>query len=234
MSAEGERMAVDMFHQNEIARAIRLLCQGATALTADAQAGCEVRVGSNELFAVGQQVRVRDSAGSEERTVAGKAGLTTVQLSEPIEGEYLVSRGARLEAPDTALGEVQWVGQGSPELMPRSPAEQFPCVLVMPGRMRQPLNAGSNRVFQQDYEFAVYYVTRYEEDRQANIEVLDRAAALFNLLMADTYLGGTCWHSQVMEVDPEPAIQRRLRDQEKPLRVVELTVLARRAALYDQ
>jgi len=225
-------MAVDMFHQNEIARAIRLLCQGAAVLTADTEPGYEVSVGSNELFAIGQQVRLRDSAGSEEQTVAAKVGLTTVRFTEELEGEYLVGRGARLEVLDGALGEVQWVGQGSPELMPRSPADRFPCVLVMPGVMRQPLNAGSNRVFQQDYEFAVYYVTRYEEDQQANIEVLDRAAALFNLLMADTYLGGTCWHSQVTEVDPEPAIQRRLRDQENPLRVVELTVLARRAALY--
>ncbi len=227
-------MAVDMFHQNDIARAIRLLCQGAAALTADTVPGYEVTVGSNELFATGQQVRLRDSAGSEEKTVGAKIGLTTVGFTEELEGEYLTSRGARLEVMDGVLSEVQWVGQGSPELMPRSPAERFPCVLVMPGTMRQPLNAGSNRVFQQDYEFAVYYVTRYEEDQRANIEVLDRAAALFNLLMADTYLGGTCWHSQVTEVEPEPAVQRRLREQEKPLRVVELTVLARRAALHDR
>ncbi len=83
------------------------------------------------------------------------------------------------------LDDVRWVGQGSPELMPRSPAERFPCVLVTPGPMRQPLSAGSNRAFQQDYTFSVYYVEAYEEDQRANIEVLEAAAALFNLLIAD-------------------------------------------------
>lgn len=225
-------MAVDMFHQNEIARAIRLLCQGAVALSADSQGGYEVSVGSNELFAAGESVVLRDSQGEEQRTVAATVGLTTVRFTEPIEGAYAVERGARVVSGAGGLPEIAWVGQGSPELMPRSPAERFPCVLVMPGAMRQPPNSGSNRVFQQDYSFRVYWVERYEEDQQANIGVLDRAAGLFNLLMADPYLGGTCWHSQVTEVDPEPAIQARLREQERPLRVVELTVLARRAEVW--
>lgn len=225
-------MAVDMFHQNEIARAIRLLCQGAVALSADSQAGYEVSVGSNELFAAGESVVLRDSQGEEQKTVAATVGLTTVRFTEPIGGEYAVERGARLVSGAAGMPEIAWVGQGSPELMPRSPAERFPCVLVMPGAMRQPPNSGSNRVFQQDYSFRVYWVERYEEDQQANIGVMDRAAGLFNLLMADPYLGGTCWHSQVTEVDPEPAIQGRLREQERPLRVVELTVLARRAEVW--
>lgn len=225
-------MAVDMFHQNEIARAIRLLCQGAVALSADSRPGYEVGVGSNELFAAGETVLLRDAAGEEQKTIAATVGLTTVRFAEPITGEYTVERGARLVSGVGGLPEIAWVGQGSPELMPRSPAERFPCVLVMPGIMRQPTNRGSNRVFQQDYNFRVYWVERYEEDQQANIGVLDRAAALFNLLMADPYLGGTCWHSQVIEVDPEPKIQERLREQERPLRVVELTVQARRAEVW--
>lgn len=225
-------MAVDMFHQNEIARAIRLLCQGAVSLSADSQPGYEVSVGSNELFTAGDSVVLSDSAGQEQKTVESTIGLTTVRFVEPITGQYTVERGARLARSANDLPEIAWVGQGSPELMPRSPAERFPCVLVMPGAMRQPLNRGSNRVFQQDYSFRVYWVERYEEDQQANIEVLDRAAALFNLLMADPYLGGTCWHSQVTEVNPEPGIQERLREQERPLRVVELTMLARRAEVW--
>ncbi|MEA3400641.1 MAG: hypothetical protein U9R79_05280 [Armatimonadota bacterium] len=225
-------MAADMFRQNEIARAIRMLCQGATALTADASGGDQVSVGSNEMFEVGQQVRLRDAAGEEEKTVSGLVGLTTVKFTEAISGEYLVSRGARLEWADNPLGTVQWVGQGSPELMPRSPVERFPCVLVLPGEMHQPLNEGTNRTFQQDYSFRVYYVMQHDEGQRANIEVLDRAATLFNVLMADPYLGGTCWHSQVTRVDPDPAVQERLREDERPLRVVELTVMARRAALW--
>jgi len=225
-------MAVSMFHCNEIARAIRLVCQGASALSADVSGGTEVYVGSNELFEAGQQVRLRDSAGEESATVEQTIGLTTVVLSGEIGGEYLISRGARLESAGGGLPELQWVGQGSPELMPRSPAERYPCVLVKPHRMLQPLNEGSNRTFQQDYRFKVYYVERYEEGQQANIEALERAGSIFNAIMDDPYLGGSCWHSQVIEVDPEPEVQARLREAERPLRVVEMTVLARRAAVY--
>lgn len=224
-------MAANMFHCNEIARAIRLVCQGACALNADVSGGTDVFVGSNELFEAGQTVRLRDSAGEELATVVQTIGLTTVVLSDEITGEYLVSRGARLERAGGDLPELQWVGQGSPELMPRSPAERYPCVLVKPHRMLQPLNEGSNRTFQQDYRFKVYYVERYEEGQQANIEVLERAGAIFNAIMDDPYLGGSCWHSQVVAVDPEPAVQERLREAERPLRVVEMTVLARRAAV---
>ncbi len=225
-------MTVKMFHQNEIARAIRLVCQSSAALTEDVSEGSEIRVGSNELFAPGQSVRLRDSAGEEELTVAQTVGLTTVIVSETIKGEYLVTRGARLQRIGGGLQGLAWVGQGSPDLLPRSPADRYPCVLVKPGIMRQPLGEGSNRTFQQDYEFAVYYVERHEEGQRANIDVLDVAADLFNLLMEDTYLGGTCWHSQVTEVDPEPREQVKLREREMPLRVVKLTVLARRAAVH--
>ena len=226
-------MAVDMFHYNEIARAIRLVCQGAVALTADVSEGTQVSVGSNELFEAGQTVTLRDSAGEESATVQQTIGLTTVVLDGEIGGEYLVSRGARLERAGDGLPDLQWVGQGSPELMPRSPASRYPCVLVKPDTMRQPLNEGSNRTFQQDYHLKVFYVERYEEGQQANIEALERAGGVFNAIMEDPYLGGSCWHSQVVEVEPEPAVQDRLREMERPLRVVEMTVLARRAAVFN-
>jgi len=224
-------MAVSMFHCNKIARAIRLVCQGASALTADLDGGNTVSVGSNELFGAGQQVQLRDSAGEETATVQETVGLTSVVLSGDVSGQYLTSRGARIERAGGTMPELQWVGQGSPELMPRSPADRYPCVLVKPDLMRQPLNEGTNRTFQQDYHFQVFYVERYEDGQQANIEALERAGAIFNVIMEDPYLGGSCWHSQVIEVDPDPAIQERLREAERPLRVVEMTVLARRAAV---
>ena len=223
---------IDMFHQNEIARAIRMVCQSSTALTADVSEGSELSVGSNTLFGPGQFVRLRDSAGEEELEVVQTVGLTTVVVGEEIEGEYLLERGARLQRVGGGLQGLAWVGQGSPELLPRSPADRYPCVLVKPGIMRQPPGEGSNRTFQQDYQFEVYYVERYEDGQRANIEVLDRAGELFNLLMEDTYLGGTCWYSQVIEVDPEPSVQAKLCSREMPLRVVKLTVLARRAAVH--
>lgn len=226
-------MVADMFHQNKIARAIRLLCQGATALSADVDGGDELTVGSNELFEVGQQVRLVDTAGSEELTVAGLVGLTTVRLTGAVSGEYLTSRGARLEVVDGSLPELRWVGQGSPELLPGIAPESFPCALVLPTTMEQPLNRGSNRTFQQDYRFEVYYVREHGEGEAANVEVVDEAGKLFNLLMSDPYLGGTCWHSQVVEVNARPDVQERMREREWPLRVVRMTMLARRVAVWQ-
>jgi hypothetical protein len=225
-------MAADMFHYNEIARSIRLVCQNASALSADASGTAEIQVGSNELFEVGDGVRIKDAEGAETATVAGTIGLTTVVLNEAVAGDYQVSRGAVLEKTSGETAGLKWVGQGSPELMPRSPMERFPCVLVKPSVMRQPPGEGSNRTVQQDYEFEVYYVERYEDGQRANIEALERAGAIFNAIMDDPYLGGSCWHSQVLEVDPEPAVQERMREQERPLRVVRMTVLARRAAVF--
>ena len=57
---------------------------------------------------------------------------------------------------------------------------------------------------------------------------LDDAAALFNLLMKDVYLGGTCWYSQVTGVDPNDPFGERLRGRGLPLTVVRLDVIARR------
>lgn len=226
-------MALAMFHHNEIARAIRLLCQSAVGLTADTTPGNEVQVGSNELFRPGDSVTLKDCAGEESHTVSDTVGLTTVVLSGEV-GDFRVSRGARLVRAGDGLPDLAWVGQGAPELLPQAPADRFPCVLVLPDVMEQPFNTGGNRVFQQEYGYRIYYVREYQDGHAANVEVLDDAAGLFNLLMSDTYLGGTCWHSQVTKVDPNPPIQERLREQERPLRVVELRVVARRAAVWNR
>ncbi|MCD6361607.1 MAG: hypothetical protein J7M38_12190, partial [Armatimonadetes bacterium] len=172
------------------------------------------------------------STGEEEHVVADKVGLTTVILSESA-GDYRVERGAQLSLTSRA-DALAWVGQGSPELLPQAPAEQFPCVLVVPDEMKQPFNTGGNRVFQQEYSYRLYYVREYVEGHAANIETLQGAGELFNLLMSDTYLGGTCWHSQVTAVNPEPAVQERLREMERPLRVVELQLVAKRAEVWKR
>lgn len=224
-------MTQDMFHQQEIAEALRLLCQGCVALTEDVEPGAtEVRVGSNELFAVGDEVVVTSGAGEEEGIVAESLGLTGIVLSRPVERRHALELGARLRLPTVGL---PWVGRGTPELMPRGPAERFPCAMILPGRMEQSGDPGSHRIFQQDYTFAVYYVEQWSDEQEQYRTALDRAADLFNLIMSDPYLGGTCWHSQVTALDPDPPIQQRLRDSGKPLRVVEITVLARRAEAWQ-
>ncbi len=226
-------MALDMLHHNTIARAIRLLCQSAVSLSIDTTPGeNQVQVGSNELFKVGDNVVLRDSAGSSEHVVDSQTGLAMITLTGTV-GDFQVNRGARLQLASPRLPDLAWVGQGSPELLPRAPTEQFPCVLVMPGEMRQPFNAGGNRVFQQEYTYHVFYVEEYSDGQSANLSVLGNAETLFNLLMQDTYLGGTCWHSQVTAVDPAPTIAERLREQERPLRVAELTLVAKRAAVWN-
>ncbi len=102
-----------MFHHNEIARAIRLLCQSAVSLKGDTSAGGDVSVGSNELFEVGDAVVLRDSASQEAHTIVGKTGLSIVQLSGDV-GAFQVDRGARLQLATPRLDEVAWVG-GNPQ-----------------------------------------------------------------------------------------------------------------------
>ena len=226
-------MALDMLHHSTIAKAVRLLCQSAVSLSADTTPGInQVHVGSNELFDIGDEVSLQDSAGTSEHVVNAKTGLAIVALSGTV-GDYQTSRGARLQLTNPRLPDLAWVGQGSPELLPQAPTQQFPCVLVMPGEMRQPFNAGGTRVFQQEYSYHVFYVEEYRDGQNANVSVLGNTETLFNLLMQDTYLGGTCWHSQVTAVDPAPTIAERLREQERPLRVTEITLVAKRAAVWN-
>ncbi len=64
------------------------------------------------------------------------------------------------------------------------------------------------------------------------MDAIEKAAGLFNLIMSDPYLGGTCYHSQVVEFEPGPKAEQKLRSKELPLRVVRIEVLARRAEVW--
>jgi len=210
----------DMLHYDEIARALRLVCQGAAALTEDTDGTDTVTVSSSCLFSVGDTVVLADASEQQEaHTVSEILGLTQVKLDSAVSGEYTVAAQARLQLAQSLRPEVKWITIGRPDALPA------------PTRL-QPPNAGSNRSYQQEYTFQVYYLDRYEEGVEADMDAIEKAAGLFNLIMSDPYLGGTCYHSQVVEFEPGPKAEQKLRSKELPLRVVRIEVLARRAEVW--
>ena len=222
-------MALDMFHANEVAKALRLLCQSAVALTADCNGSDTVTVGSNQLFGVGDSVAlVDDDSAAETRTVQGKTGLTTITLNSAVSGNFEVAENARIALATPRLADLKFVLQGPPEMLPEPRGDQFPFIIVRPGEMSQPPEDGTNKSFDQTYELSVYHVRKYEPGEQPSVAALDDAATLFNLLMEDTYLGGTAWYSQVTKVDPNDPFGERLRGRGLPLTVVRLDLIARR------
>lgn len=226
-------MAIDGLHYQEIARALRLVCQGAAALTADTGPTDTVTVSSNFLFSVGDEVVLSDASGAEEdHTVAQLIGLNSVKLEAAVSGEYTVAAQGRLQLAAALRPEVKWVAIGRPEAIPEPAQLEFPAVIIEPGIMKQPPDEGSNRSYQQEYTLQVYYVDRYQEGVEADMDTIEEAGGLFNLIMADPYLGGTCYHSQVVEFEPSPQAEEKLRSKELPLRVVRMKVLGRRAEVW--
>lgn len=217
-------------HYREIARALRLVCQSAAALSEDSDGTTTVHVGSNCQFSTGDAVRLVSSDGTvEEHVVAQPIGLTQVQLEEAVEGAFTVDAQARLELCEGVGPQVQWIALGSPTGLPEPTTLQLPAIMIEPGPLKQPNDEGSNRSYQQEYSFDVYYIDRRESGVEAEMNAIDEASGVFAAIMADPYLGGTCYHSQVMEFDPSPSAEQQLRDRSIPLRLVRLEVLARRA-----
>lgn len=222
-------MALDMLHANEIARAVRLLCQGGVALRQDCIGSDVVVVGSNMLFEVGDEVELLDDdTQPEAATIASKSGLTDIVLQQPVSGAFEVVRGAWIRLASPRVADLKFVAQGRPELVPEPRGETFPCIVVKPGVVRQLGQEGANKAFQQEYDIHVYYVRKHRPGEEASVRALDEAAALFNLLMEDTYLGGTCWYSQVTRVDPDDPTGTGFRERRIPLDVIRLDLTARR------
>lgn len=222
-------MGVDMFHHAKIMDAICGICSGWVRLGEDAGGSEVVRVGSNRLFRAGEAVEIiDDQTGPESHTVAEVVGLTEVVLEAAVEGSYLVSRQARLVRKSGAGPELAWVGRGRPDVGPHPVVTSFPCVVVEPARLEQPLQGGTNRAVAQEYFTHVHYVRRRVGGEEGDSELLEEVRGLFNLLMTDPYLGGTCWHSQVTQVQYAPQAEAALRERGAPVRAVLLEVLARR------
>jgi hypothetical protein len=222
-------MGTTAYHHREIVDALCLLCRGAVALTENVSDGTTVQVGSNRLFEIGAQVVVRDEAGaSEVRTVVGRSGLHEVELDAAAEGSYTVIRQAQLTLVDDRVPELKWVGAGRPTHALRPNGVNYPCVIVDPVRLDQPVKDGTNRSYLQEYVTAVYYVGRLQTEQEA-AKPPDDAGKLFDLLMCDPYLGGCCWYGQVVSVDCRPEEETALRSAGVPVGVIRYDVLARRS-----
>jgi len=222
-------MGTTAYHHREIVEALCLLCRGAVALAEDAVGSDVVRVGSNRLFDPGAQVVVRDDGGSfETRTVMGRSGLHEVTLDAALTGSYLVASGGQLALTGDGLPELRWVGVGRPVQSLRPNGANYPCVVVDPVRLNQPARDGTNRSYVQDYLTSVYYVGSLRAE-QGGAEPPDDAGRLFDLLMADPYLGGCCWYGQVVAVECRPEEEAELRRAGVQVNVIRYDVLARRS-----
>lgn len=226
-------MAVDMYHQNEIARALRMVAQGASALTVEVGEGDVVGVNSTRLFAPGALVRlVDDGAQAEEHVVAEVLGAGEVRLVGEVTGTFSPEGRARLQLREGVCGRLKWVAQGRPELLPEPKRGQLPAIVVEPVGMKQPDGAGSNRTYQQEYDFNVFYLRKTNEGEEANVELSSEVGEIFNLVMADPYLEETCWHAQVTEVEMRPREEEEMRRKQAGLQVVRMGVRAKRAEVW--
>jgi hypothetical protein len=221
-------MAVEL-HYNEIAQAVRRLLRDGRPLLADTDGSNVVRVASDDIT-VGTAVEISDGAGqTETHTVVEVTSAGEVRLDGGIAGSFEVALGGILRPVRSGEPDLKWIGQGPVELMPEPRLAHLPCAVVTGGAIEQPLNGGTNRSYSQEYHYVISYVRRLEADEAADARVMDEAAVIFRRLMSDTYLGGTCWYSQIVRVDPQPECERTLRARGLPVRVVQMELVARRA-----
>jgi len=226
-------MAVDMYHHNAIAAALRRVVRGVVPLVASVSGGQGVDVLCGRMFASGQRVKLLDDMGLSEAHVVAEVVADEVQLVDEIAHAFLTENGARLQLDEGVAAGLKWVAQGRPELAPTPRWGELPAVVVEPGSMAQPESAGTNRTYQQEYRFRVYYLRRAAEGEEASVALLDEVEELFNLIMSDPYLGRTCWHAQVTGVDTRPAEEEELRKKVPGLSVVRLDVLAERSEVWS-
>jgi hypothetical protein len=224
-----------MFHHGEILDAISLLCTGAVVLAADVAETDVLRVGSNRLFRAGDRVRVADGqTAAAESAVASTIGLDQVILASPVDGPYLVSRGASVQRVSGALPTLRWIGRGIPEAAVRPPVPRYPCAVVRPTALQQPRGEGTNRALTQDYLTSVYYLRAQSQGEDEEAAFLSELGLLFDVLMGDPYLGGTSWYSQVVEVDYATDEERQFKSAGSQLRVARLDVASRRSEMGSQ
>jgi len=130
------------------------------------------------------------------------------------------------------LSGLQWVVEGRPEVVPASEGRQFPGIVVELRQMEQPVKEGTNKSYRQQYHYRIYYLHPVEQGEENEAAVAEETGKLFNLLMQDTYLGGTCWYSQVVRVDNRPAEEEQLRRRGVNVRVTAIDLVATRAEMW--
>ena len=218
----------NFLHYNEIARAIRLLCQSSVLLSQDTTGTDQISVGSNRLFSVGDQVElIDDDTPAESYEVSELVGLTIIRLTTTIAGQFTVAKNAVIRLAEPVLDNLHWVGQGRPLVMPQPAELEVPAIVVEPTILDQPMGEGTNKSVRQDYHFRIYYLERPAAGSRRNEAFLERVSKLFSLLTCDIYLGGTCWYAQIIRLDPDPPVQQHLAEQGLNVDVAEIELLAR-------
>jgi len=218
----------NFLHYNEIARAIRLLCQSSVLLSEDTEGTNQISVGSNRLFSIGDQVElIDDDTPAEAYQISGLVGLTIIQLDSTVSGQFTVANNAMVRLAEPVLDNLHWVGQGQPLVMPQPPALELPAIVVEPAILDQPMGEGTNKSVRQDYHFRIYYLERPAAGSRRNEAFLERISELFSLLTRDIYLGGTCWYAQIIRLDPDPSVQQHLAKQGLSVDVAEIELIAR-------
>jgi len=167
----------NFLHYNEIARAIRLLCQSSVLLSEDTDGIDQISVGSNRLFSIGDQVElVDDDTTAESHEVSGLSGLTNIQLDSVVSGQFTVANNAVIRLAQPVLDDLHWVGQGRPLVMPQPAELEVPAIVVEPAILDQPMGEGTNRSARQDYHFRIYYLERPAAGSRRNEAFLDRVS----------------------------------------------------------
>jgi hypothetical protein len=221
-----------MFHHGQILDAICLLCAGAVSLSSDATQTDVLHVGSNRLFGAGDQIEVADSqTAGVTRAVSETVGLDQVVLDVPVDGPYLAERGASVRRVSAALPALAWIGKGLPGTAVQPPVPRYPCAVARPTAMTQPRGEGTNRALTQDYITALYYLRAQSQGEDEESAFMSEVALLFDVLMSDPYLGGSCWYSQVVGVDYSTEEERQSRGAGSQLRVARFDIIARRSEL---
>ena len=218
----------NFLHYNEIARAIRLLCQSSVLLSEDTDGTDQISVGSNRLFTVGDQVElIDDEMPAENYEISGLVGLTKIQLNSAVSGQFTVAKNAVVRLAEPVLDDLHWVGQGRPLVMPQPAELEMPAIIVEPAILDQPMGEGTNKSVRQDYHFRIYYLERPAAGSRRNEAFLERVSKLFSLLSRDIYLGGTCWYAQIIRLDPDASVQQHLAQHGLNVDVAEIELIAR-------
>lgn len=224
-----------MFQFSAVAEAVADLCRGAARLRNDTDGTDLVSLGSNRIFAVGDQVEVSDCFGQRElRTVVATSGLHSVRLDGPISGMYLVGNRASVRLVGDVVPALAWVNRGVPELLPELTAARFPCAIVAPRQLVQSDENATNRAVSQDYTVDVYYIRARRGAEAEETALLEEVGKLFNIIMSDPYLGGTCWHSRVDTVAHDREIEQELRERGTAVRCMRLAVRGRALAVCPE
>jgi hypothetical protein len=226
-------MKQDMFPGRQIGEAVADLLAGRVRVAGAVEKGAtELQVGSNNLFSVGDAVALSHSRWTEVRgefgVVAKKTGLTSITLAEPALYDRAAEEVCHLYLKER--GDDAWQPRAVPSVsfVDLAALGAGGCLAVIVRGLKMSGSKGS-MISQQDWEIVVRYRAYYHKEADAR-RFGAECESIFNTLMADTYLGGTCWSSGVVDFrTSEEHVKHG-----SPRASAEFTIIAKRAAVIQQ